>query len=101
MARVCVSAKDSFDGVTQEFQHWLQPVEQPDYLVHILHETELSTKFPSKALLYLHSLIGDDAKWLSGELQQCLGQIWKADTRLTNDARYIRLIELVHRRGVD
>jgi len=100
IARVCVSAKSSFDEAVHEFQHWLRPVEHPDYLVHILHETDLSTKFPSEALLYLDALISDDAQWLPEELMLCLDKIVQTDPQLINDPRYVRLVELGQRRGL-
>jgi len=100
IARVCVSAKNSFAEAVHEFEHWLQPLEHPNYPIHVLYEAGLCTQFPNEALMFLDSLIGDNAQWLPRELQQCLDAIVQSASNLNNDVRYIRLIELIRRRRV-
>ncbi|MFT6915311.1 MAG: hypothetical protein ACJAWL_001616 [Motiliproteus sp.] len=100
IAGVCVSAKDSFAEAVEEFQYWLLPMEQPDYPIHLLHEAELSSRFPNESLTYLDSLIGDAVQWIPAELQQCLDAIRQADPGLVNDRRHVRLIDIIRRRGV-
>jgi hypothetical protein len=100
IARVCVSARDSFAEAVREFEHWLLPIEHPDYPIHLLYEAELSSRFPDESLTYLDSLIGDDVQWIPSELQQCLDAIKGADQSLIDDRRYVRLIGLIRRRAV-
>ena len=100
LARLCVTAHGSFSEALQELRHWLQPVEHPDYLVHLLHEAKLCEQFPEDTLAFLDAVVGADSQWLPRELQQCLKDIEHANQQLTNDARFIRLSELIRRRGI-
>ena len=99
LARLCVAASEAFPEALQELRNWLQPVQDPDYIVHLMHEAKLCKQFPDDALTFLDKVVGDDAQWLSRELQQCLNDIEQANQQLANDARFIRLSELTRRRG--
>ncbi len=100
VARLCVAAAGSFPEALQELRHWLQPVQYPDYPVHLLYEAKLCEQFPADGLTFLDAVVGNDAQWLPKELQQCLDSIRQADPWLVNDARFIRLTELIRRRGI-
>jgi hypothetical protein len=100
LARLCVAAGKAFPEAFDIFRHWLQPVNHPDYLVGRLFESSLCSQFPTDALAFLNAVIGDDAQWLSHELQQCLNEIQGANPTLANDERYSRLNELIRRRGI-
>ena len=100
IARLCVAAAGSFPEALQILRYWLQPVQHSDYLIHLLHEAKLCEQFPEDALTFLDSVVGIDAQWLPRELQQCLNDIQRANPQLGNDARFIRLAELIRRRGI-
>lgn len=97
LARLCVAAREAFPDALELLRHWLQPVEHPDYPVHLLFEAELCVQFPVDALVFLSSVIGDDAQWLPRKLQQCLDKIQRANPALANDRRFIRLNDLLRR----
>lgn len=100
LARLCVAAGEAFPEALQELRSWLQPVQDPDYIVDVMHEAKLCEQFPGDALTFLDTVVGNDAQWLLSELQQCLNDIEQANQQLANDARFVRLTELTRRRGV-
>ncbi|MFH1021173.1 MAG: hypothetical protein V1782_11285 [Pseudomonadota bacterium] len=101
IARLCVTAGEAFPEALRELQHWLQPVQYPDYTVHLVHEAKLCQQFPVEALAFLNMVIDDDAQWLPRELQECLNDIEQANPQLVNDPRFVRLAELCRRRGIE
>jgi len=100
LARLCVAASESFPEALQILRHSLQSVHHPDSIVHLLCEANLCELFPTEALEFLDAVIGDDAEWIPRELQQCLDVIEQEDQQLTNEAHFIRLVELIRRRGM-
>ena len=44
--------------------------------------------------------MADEAECLPRDLQQCLEQIKNSDNQLVSDTKFIRLIDLIRRRGV-
>ena len=76
-----------------------QPVQHPDYLVHLLSEPPLCRRFPRETLDWLDLLI-DDQPWAPRELGSCLDQITDADPTLAQDDRMLRLRNYLRRRGV-
>ena len=99
LARLCVAAQDAFQEALEELKHWLQPVEYPDYVVHLLHDEKLPEKFPEAALAFLSIVIGDNAQWPPGNLNECLQAIRDAAPALEADARFQRLMEYLRRHG--
>lgn len=99
LARLCIAASDEFPSALLEVGDWLRPIEQPDYVVHLLHESNLSGQFPEAALRFLDAIIIDQL-WSPAELRLCLNAIEVAMPSLQRDRRHQRLIEFVRRRGV-
>ena len=99
-ARLCVAAGDAFPEAVQELSNWLRSPEHPDFIVHKLHESKLSSRYPAEALLLLNTVISDDAQWLSNDLAQCLDDIVATRPDLEDDNRYRRLRVLFERRGI-
>ncbi len=99
LARLIIAARAEFPAALAAVQDWLQPIAHPDYVTHLLHESELCTRFPEDALRLLDAVIADHL-WALSELGQCLDKIKKAAPRLAQDARYQRLSEYCRRRGI-
>lgn len=99
LARLCVTTKKLFPEVLRELRHWLQPIEYPDYILSQLHETEICREFPNEALEFLSIIVGDNARWISGQLQECLNQINQADRKLANKPAFVQLTNLVKHYG--
>lgn len=99
LTRMVIAAQDEFPAVLTAVQDWLQPIEHPDYVVHLLHESGMCSRYPADALKLLNAVIANQ-QWIPGELGQCLDQIMQADAQIGRDARYQRLSEYLRRRGV-
>ncbi|MEO7861091.1 MAG: hypothetical protein ABIU05_11710 [Nitrospirales bacterium] len=100
LARLCVAAREVFPEAFDQLQHWLKPVNHPDYLVDQFHEMKICEKYPAEALAFLNIIIGNDAQWLPHELQLCLDQIKLTNPSLSGKPSFIRLIDLIRRRGI-
>ena len=100
LASLCVAAGEMFPDALSELLHWLVPVQYPHYVVHLIHLAKLCAQFPADALAFLDAVIGNDAQMLPRELQQCLNDIEQSNPQLANDPRFIRLAELIRRRGM-
>lgn len=98
LARLCVAAGEAFPEVLHELHNWLQSVQHPDYVVHLLYEAKLCEQFPGDALTLLDTVVGNDAQWLPRELRKCLDEIEQANPQLNTDVRFVRLAELCKRR---
>lgn len=100
LARLCIADREAFPEAFGQLQHWLKPVSYPDYLIDRLLKSTLCRELPADALAFLNAIIGNDAQWLPQELRQCLEEIQNANMMLAKDGRYIRLDELLRRRGI-
>jgi len=98
LTRMVIGARGEFPAALAAVQGWLQPIEHPDYVVHLLHESGLCGRYSADALSLLNAVIADQ-QWGPRELEQCLDQVVKAAPNLAQDARYLRLREYARRRG--
>lgn len=98
LSRLAISARDEFPAALTAVIDWVQPIEQPDYVVHLLHESGLCSKYPTDALKLLFAVI-DDQTWAPGKLGQCLNQILQAEPSLVQKPWYASLREYEQKRG--
>lgn len=99
LTRLVIAARGEFPAALAAVQDWLQPIEHPHYVVHLLYESGLCSRYPADALGLLNAVIADQ-QWGPRELGQCLDQIVQAAPNLAQDARYLRLREYYRRRGM-
>ena len=99
LARLSIAARAEFPAALAAVRHWLQPIEYPDYLISLLQESGLCTRFPDDSLILLSTVIADQ-QWLSRELGQCLEELVKAAPQLVYNAQYQRLHEHFERHGL-
>lgn len=99
LTRMVIAVRGEFPTALAAVQDWLQPIEHPHYVVHLLHESGLCSRYPVDALSLLNAVIADQL-WGPRELGQCLDDIALAAPNLTQDARYVKLREYFRRRGV-
>jgi hypothetical protein len=99
LIRLIIAARFEFPTALAAVQDWLQPIDHPDYVVHLLHESGLCGRFSEDALRLLNAVIINQ-QWAPRELGQCLDEIVQAAPRLAHDARYLRLQEYSRRRGI-
>lgn len=98
LTRLVIAARGEFPATLTAVQDWLQPIEHPHYIVHLLHESCLCSRYPVDALNLLDAVIAEQ-QWPPRELGQCLEEIAQAAPPLAQDVRYQRLHEYVRRRG--
>ncbi len=98
LTRLSIATREEFPAALAAVQDWLQPIEHPDYVVHLLYESGLCNRYPAEALSLLDSIIADQ-QWVPQELGQSLSEIVNAERQFAQDARYLRLIEYFRRRG--
>jgi hypothetical protein len=96
LALLCIAAGDEFPSALAAIIDWLQPIEHPHYVVHRLHGSDLSARFPETALRLLDAILVDQP-WPPAEVMQCLEAIAKAMPELRKDRRYERLAEYARR----
>jgi hypothetical protein len=99
LTRMVIAARGEFPTALATVQDWLQPIEHPHYVVHLLHDSGLCSRYPAEALSLLNAVIADQ-QWAPRELGQCLDQIAQVAPNLAQDARYLRLREYSRRRGI-
>jgi hypothetical protein len=97
LTRLAIAARSEFPAALAAVQDWLQAIENPHYVVHLLHKSGLCIKFPADALHLLDAVIADQ-QWLPSDLGQCLDDIGNAAPPLARDRRYLRLQEYWRRR---
>jgi hypothetical protein len=99
LTRLIIAARSEFPAALVAMQDWLQPIEHPHYVVHLLHESGLCKRFPADALSLLDTVI-EDQQWPPQELGLCLDDVVKAATQLAQDSRYLRLRGYLRKRGL-
>lgn len=99
LTRMVIAARGEFPAALAAVQDWLQPIEHPHDVVHLLQESGLCSRYPADVLSLLNAVIADQ-QWAPRELGQCLDAIVQAAPDLAHDARYMRLREYSRRRGI-
>jgi hypothetical protein len=99
LIRLVIAARGEFPAALAAVQHWLEPIEYPDYVVNLLHKSGLCRRFPAEALLLLNTMITDQ-QWAPGELSPCLDEITEVAPNLAQNAHYVRLREYLRKRGI-
>ena len=99
LTRLAIAARSEFSDALAAVQDWLRPIEHPDYVIHLLHESGLCERFPEDALRLLNAVIADQ-QWAPRDLGQCLDEIAQVAPQLVQDAQYQRLREYFRRRGM-
>jgi len=99
LTRMAIAARGEFPAAFAEVQDWLQPIEHPHYVVHILRESGLCKRFPRETLRLLNAVITDQ-QWAPQELGQCLDEIIQTAPQLAQDGVCLRLRAYFRRRGV-
>lgn len=99
LTRLIIAAGSQFPAALTAVKNWLQPIEHPYHVVHLLHESGLCSRFPADALHLLSAVI-DNQPLAPRELGQCLNLIVESAPELVQDPRYQKISEYFRRRGV-
>lgn len=98
-ARLCVATQDAFPLALHELKDWLQAVEYPDGVVHLLHVAKLPERFPEEALTFLNIVVGESTHMPPSDLSECLKSIRSIAPTLETDERFRRLMEYLRKHG--
>lgn len=98
LARLCIAAGNEFPAALTAVLAWLQPIAHPEYVVHLLHESGLCSRFSVEALRFLNAII-QEQPWAPTELGQCLVTITQSAPELLQAADYRRLHEYLRQHG--
>jgi len=92
LARLCIAAGLEFPAALDAIKNWLQPIEYPDYVVDLLWESEVCSRFPKRALELLAAVLTNQP-WGASKLERCLERILEADPNLadSDDVRRLRV----------
>jgi len=99
LTRLAIASVGEFPAALAAVQHWLQPLDYPDYAVNLVQTSNLCRRFPAEALQLLNIVIADQ-QWAPQELAQCLDQIAEAAPNLAQDTNYGRIRDFLRRRGI-
>lgn len=98
--RLIIAARFEFPAALAALRHWLRPIEHPHYVVHLLQESGLCSRYPVDSLDLLDILIAGQQQWAPRELGQCLDEVEQAAPELVQNVRYQRLREFFRSRGM-
>jgi len=99
MALLCIAGKDDFPDAFKRLRAWIQRPSNLSYLIHRFHESEISKRFPEKALDFLSLVTKEQSLWAPRELNECLSAIVGAAPELENDPRFEQLTTYVRQHG--
>ncbi|WP_426172415.1 anti-phage defense-associated sirtuin Dsr1 [Pseudoduganella sp. R-34] len=98
LARMAIAAGNAFPDALAAVKGWLKPMDHPHYLLRMLKESDLSSRYPKETLQLLKAVI-TEKEWAYQELAQCLEDIVNATPKLADDASYRRLREYSRKRA--
>lgn len=90
IARLAIATDGAFPEAMELLSDWLRKIEHPHFTVHMLHSSDLPSRFPKEALVFLDRII-DDQMWPPRELGATLDLILAASPDLADDNRFRRL----------
>lgn len=97
LVRLSIAAGDKFPEALKTVLNWLQPLEDPHHILHLLEESKLGSRFPEDALSLLKKVTGDSL-WSHDALGRCLDEIANAWQQCQQDPHYRRLRVLTDNR---
>ena len=101
LSQLCIATKSKFSSSYESLKFWLMPLEHPDYVVHLLNESNICATFPDGSLDFLFRIIDENCQWLPRELSACLEVIVENEPELERDNRYLALLSYIERRRID
>lgn len=96
LTRLVIAARGEFPAALDTVEQWLKPLDYPNYIVRLLHESGLCKRYPNEALKLLNLVIADPQEG-ARVLEQCLDQIVQAEPKLAQDARYLKIREYLRK----
>ncbi|MEP2830724.1 anti-phage defense-associated sirtuin Dsr1 [Parvibaculum sp.] len=98
-AELSIAAGDAFPEAFETLHGWLLPIEYPGYVLDLLSEAGLCTKYPQDAVAFLDLIVSGEQVWVSDELRKCLVEIKSAWWQSEEDQRFRRLETILRQAG--
>lgn len=92
-ARLCVAARENFPDALTKLKHWIQPLEHPDYVAHLLYQEKLAKQYPQETLNFISWIIGDYKQWPPSDLKNILDDIKTGNPELEEDQMFVVLMD--------
>jgi hypothetical protein len=96
-ARLCVATRENFPDALTEFTDWIQPLEHPDYVTHILNQEKLAKQYPQETLNFISWIIGDYKQWPPSDLKNILDDIKAGKPELEEDQMFVVLTDYLRK----
>ncbi|GHC30373.1 hypothetical protein GCM10010082_25570 [Kushneria pakistanensis] len=100
LIRAAIAARAEFPAALAMIKNWIQPLEHPHTVIHLLHTSELDSRFPAEALTLMDAIITEQP-WVHRELGHCLNNIIQSSPELERTPQYQRLRELFRKHRGD
>ncbi|KZX58228.1 hypothetical protein A3709_01825 [Halioglobus sp. HI00S01] len=100
LARLCISAEESFPLALSKLRAWMQAVPHPNMLIRKVSSSGLSQAFPRETLDFLDLIVGEDGYLSPEHLRGCLDQIVATQPELQEEASFVRLDTRLRQQGV-
>ncbi|WP_377159843.1 hypothetical protein ACFJIX_10805 [Roseateles sp. UC29_93] len=93
IASLIIAAGEKFPEALRVTHDWLAPLDQPHFALRKLRQSGLPTRFPTESL-QLADILVKSLQWDARDLKQCLESIAAARPSLSDDSRFIRLLDV-------
>lgn len=100
LALLCLATGNKFPSAMDAVDDWLQAINDPNYVIRKLKESDQLVNFPQYALRLLFIIINDSPLWLSGDLRQCLDIISQEAPSLCNNPFFSRVDNIARKLNV-
>jgi hypothetical protein len=98
--KVCLNAGAEFPNAVKTLIDWIEPVDYLGNNINDIIEASFGEQYPYECLLLLSKMIKENISYIPKKTQICLSSISKAAPELKENREYMRLDELVTRRGI-
>lgn len=91
LIRMALAARGEFPSVVKTVEHWLVPIQYPDFEMQLLLDSQLCQRFPDEALHVLSKVTPCPPQAPPSVLEDCLTAISQGKSELEQNTDYTRL----------
>lgn len=99
LTRLVIAARGEFPAALAAVRDWLQPLEHPDIVVLLLHESGLCRRYPTDVLDLLATVMNEQRR-APRELALCVDEIAEVAPHALQNAKYQRLHYYMRKYGM-
>tara|TARA_R110002072_G_C7961852_1_gene533986 strand:+ start:264 stop:3863 length:3600 start_codon:yes stop_codon:yes gene_type:complete len=96
LVQLCIVSGNRFPQALSLLSEWikLNPIEDINYIIHLLYSSKHCTKFPESSLVLLDTII-IDPPWLHADkLKSCLDEIKTSNANLELDQKFMKIKQI-------